>query len=130
LQGPIGAQGPAGVDGVQGAPGIQGLTGPQGPPGPQGPAGGGAPNIQGPTIGDLTGTTVRLSWTSIQAAICRVEFQYIGGPFLTQQTDNVAVHYHYVRLANLTPSKTYTLTVTCTATDGTRYETVGSFFTR
>lgn len=131
LQGSTGVMGPKGDKGDAGEPGEKGAQGIPGPLGLQGPPGmGSAVNIHGPLAIDPTSTTIQLSWTTIAPTIALIEYQYAGGPFNSLQVTSAHINVHYVRLGNLRPATVYNYTIVCTAADGVRYETSGTFKTR
>lgn len=90
----------------------------------------GSPDIQGPFVIDLTGTTARLAWKSLQPATSRIEYSYPNGPFSSFVVSTVDITDHYVRLTELTSGQTYNYEVFCELVDGTVWQSSGSFKTR
>jgi hypothetical protein len=136
LKGDIGPAGPQGIQGLQGDTGPAGVAGPQGLPGPQGPAGpqgppgaGSVSPIIGPIIGDLTSTTVKLSWNTSLPMVSSIEYQSNPTDYRSVSVSSSYVHSHYIRLLGLKTNTIYTITINCTTESGVSYQIPASFKT-
>lgn len=89
-----------------------------------------SPDMQGPLIMDLTGTTVRVAWKSNEPAISYIEYTYEGGSFYSLSVSANQVTDHYIRLTELNPNTLYTYEVFCETSEGITLKSSGSFHTR